>query len=192
MRLLPAAAFALVVVTAPLASAQNVLIDFENNWSYGTDVNGYYAGGTASDSTSGPNRGVSFVNFTGLSNDASSRTTATRRRRSASPTPMPRRAATTPFINMTTAAAGALTFSYSSPVGIAGAVRAFSGPNGTGNLLASIDLNGNAPTGDYATWTQATLQFAVLARSFDFVPGTNDAAFDNVAITAADLCSRWN
>ena len=96
MRLLPAAAFALVVVTAPLASAPNVLIDFENNWSYGTDVNGYYAGGTASDSTSGPNRGVSFVNFTGLSNDASSRTTATRRRRSASPTPMPRRAATTP------------------------------------------------------------------------------------------------
>jgi len=71
MRLLPAAAFALLVVTAPLASAPNVLIDFENNWSYGTDVNGYYAGGTASDSTSGPNRGVSFVNFTGLSNDAS-------------------------------------------------------------------------------------------------------------------------
>jgi len=171
MRLLPAAAFALLAVTAPLASAQNVLIDFENNWSYGTDVNGYYAGGTASDSTSGPNRGVSFVNFTGLSNDASFTYYSN------APSPLgvaythASQGSDHAFINMTTAAAGALTFSYSSPVGIAGAVRAFSGPNGTGNLLASIDLNGNAPTGDYATWAQATLQFAVLARSFDFVPG---------------------
>ncbi len=44
---------------------------FEKAWDFANgDVNGYYGGGTAADGTSGANLGVSFVNVSGLSNDA--------------------------------------------------------------------------------------------------------------------------
>lgn len=81
------------------------------------------------------------------------------------------------------AAPGDAAFFYSSPLSVLGAVRAYSGLNGTGALLGSFDLLANA-SGAYDMWTQATLAFAGTAHSFDFTGSANVVGFDNISATA--------
>ena len=65
------AALALLAAAPAFAATAPLAVDFEADWAYGTDVNDFYNGGSASDgSTGGANLGVSFVNVSGLSNDA--------------------------------------------------------------------------------------------------------------------------
>ena len=186
MKLLSAAALALSAIAstaAPtLASATAFSIDFEKDWAYGTEVRGYYAGGTASDGTTGPNAGVTFVNVSGLSNDAdftyysgapSARGTAY------AFTSFPDDRS---FLNVASGVSNALAFYYASPMAIVGAVQAWSGLNGTGTLLGSIDLAANIDgSNGYDAWSRATLGFAGIARSFDLTASANVVGFDNLA-----------
>jgi hypothetical protein len=59
--------------------------------------------------------------------------------------------------------------------------------NGTGSLLASLDLvaqfdEGCAgdPTGDYCNWTPVGVLFAGVARSIDFGGAANFIGFDDI------------
>jgi hypothetical protein len=182
MKLLPAAALALLASVPMLASAQ-VLVNFENVWPFGTDVNGYYGGGTASDGTSGANLGVSFVNVSGLSNEPAFTYY------SGAPTPLGVGYAHTfdvadrAFLNVAAGTANTLSFFYSSPEAVTGAIRAFSGMNGTGTLLGSFNLLANA-TSDYDKWTAATFAFSGVARSFDLTGTANLVALDNISVSA--------
>ena len=181
MKLLSAAALALAMAPT-VASATAFSIDFEKDWAYGTEVRSYYAGGTASDGTTGPNAGVTFVNVSGLSNDAdftyysgapSARGTAY------AFTSFPNDRA---FLNVASGVSNALAFYYASPIAIVGAIQAWSGLNGTGTLLGSIDLAANIDgSNGYDVWSLATLRFAGLARSFDLTASANVAGFDNLA-----------
>ena len=89
------------------------------------------------------------------------------------------------YMNMAEWAVGSFSFFYSSPLAVLGAVKAYSGLDGTGTLLGSLDLVANS-TSAYDTWSTASFSFAGSARSFDFsLAGTDSAvAFDNIVITA--------
>jgi hypothetical protein len=183
MKLLSAAALAMLATAPTLASAAG-LIDFEKSWDFlNGDVNGYYAGGTAADGTSGPNRGVSFVNVSGLSNDASFTYY------SGAPSLLGTAYAHTfgddkAFMNVAGGTFGALSFYYSSPVAVSGAVRAYSGPNGTGSLLGSFNMSANDAGLLYDTWTLANFAFSGVAQSFDFTASANAVALDNINVAA--------
>jgi hypothetical protein len=78
-------------------------------------------------------------------------------------------------------------FSFFYSAAEAGSVRVYSGVNGTGSLLASLDLvaqfdEGCAgdPTGDYCNWTPVGVLFAGIARSIDFGGAANFIGFDDI------------
>lgn len=178
MKLKQLFAVALFASTPAFASASGFLVDFEKTWDYTNgDVNDYYNGGSAADgSMGGANLGVSFVNVSGLSNDADF--TYYSSAPSAQGTAY---AHDTAYINVAAGVNSGLSFFYSSPVAVIGAVKAYSGLNGTGTLLGSFDLAAN-DVGAYNTWTQATFLFNGSAQSFDLTSaGTNFVGLDNVS-----------
>lgn len=80
---------------------------------------------------------------------------------------------------------GAVGFSYTSLSDLIGAVQVFSGTDGSGQLLASMDLVGDGLTGCGnglpCQWHTASLSFNGQAGSIVFTGA--DAAFDNVSVT---------
>lgn len=178
-----AAVTAALLAGAPaLASASAFSINFENDWNannvFAPDIRDYYNGGTADNGTSGPNLGVQFVDVSGLSNQTPDFTYFTN-----APSPLGTAFAhDTAFLNVAAGVSNALAFYYASPNNVVGAVRAFSGLNGTGTLLGTIDLAANI-AGQYDNWSLATLRFGGVARSFDFTASADAAGvlFDNVA-----------
>jgi hypothetical protein len=170
---------ALPVFAAPAGFA----INFEKAWDFDNgDVNRYYAGGTAADGTMGPNLGVSFVNVSGLSNDANFTYYSN------APTGLGVAYAHTfdpadrAFMNVVGGVGAALSFFYSTPSDVTAGVRAFTGLNGTGVLLGTFNLIANSA--NYDAWTQATFRFAGFASSFEFTNAANIAAFDNISALA--------
>lgn len=82
-----------------------------------------------------------------------------------------------------------LSLSYAATTSVLGAVSVYSGANGTGSLLASLDLGENiSATGctdsPYCAWTASSLAFAGEARSVVFATATGEIAFDDLTITA--------
>jgi hypothetical protein len=69
-----------------------------------------------------------------------------------------------------------------------GTVTVWSGPDGTGSLMASMDLDvtgtscGGDPTGEFNCWRQIGVNFAGIARSVSFSGATDQIAFDNVTM----------
>ncbi len=177
MKLSSAAVLALLAAAPAFASASNFVVDFEKNWDYTNgDVNGYYSGGTAADGSTGTNLGVSFTGISGLSNDADFTYYAN------APTLQGVAYAFGPaFMNVAAGVDSALSFYYASPEVIVGAVRAWSGLNGTGTLLGSFDFAANNGSASYDTWTNATFNFSGTAQSFDLTPLANIAAIDNIS-----------
>lgn len=150
-------------------------IDFERTWDYGNgEINNYYNGGTAADgSNDGTNYGVQFINFSGLSNDALG--------------PYFQNAPTSQGVAYTDAATAyidvaagvnGLLFYYSSNTNISAAITAWSGLDGTGTQLGSLDLTAN--TTNYDTWTALAFNFNGSAQSF-VLSNTSAVLFDNIS-----------
>ncbi len=182
MKLLTAAALALFVATPAFASPSAFTVNFEKTWDFSNgDVRNYYNGGAAADgSTGGPNLGVSFVNVSGLSNDALGPYY------SGAPSPLGvAYAHDSAFINVAGGVGQMLSFYYSSPTKVLGAIKAYSGLNGTGFLVGTIDLTAN-DSGAYGTWTLANLLIAGYAQSFDLTAAAVESvvAFDNISARA--------
>lgn len=180
MKLFSAVALAVLAAAPTLASANAFTIDFEKNWEYGTDVNGYYSGGTATDGTTGPNAGVSFSNVSGLSNDPSFTYYSGAPSSFGTAYAHTFAAGDTAYMNIGSGIGNAISFYYSSPSAVAGAIKAYSGLNGTGTLLATFNLVANIAT-DYNAFTLATFSFGGIARSFDLTASANNVLFDNIA-----------
>ena len=175
--------FVLIALVASPAFATQYTIDFDKTWDYANaDVNGYYNGGIAADGTTGPNLGVSFVNVSGLSNDANFTyfTNAPSMQGIAFPHD-------TAYMNIARGVDGILPFFYSSPVDVTDAVKAYAGPDGTGILLGSLNLTATGgsfrPDGSYAydAWAPINFRFSGSAKSFDLTAATA-VGFDNVGI----------
>jgi len=169
-------ALALVAATSP-AFASSFTVDFEKTWDYSNgDVNDYYNGGAAADSsTGGSNLGVSFVNVSGLSND--SLTTYYSNAPTMQGVAYAHDAA---FMNVAAGVDNALSFSYSSATAVTAAVTAWTGLNGTGINLGSFDLAANSSA--YDSWTATTFNFIGTAQSFNLTTaGLNNVAIDNIS-----------
>ena len=184
MKLHRLAAVAWFVAAPVFAAPAGFNLTFEKTWDYFTDVAGYYGGGTAGDGTSGPNVGVRFSNVYALSNSPSDPFSPYY---SNAPSPL---GVVTPFVfldgerafmNVANGVGAALSFFYSSPTAIA--IQAYSGLNGTGSLIATINLAANSSS--YDTWNQVTFAFGGFASSFDFTNAARGfAAFDNISAVA--------
>jgi|DewCreStandDraft_4_1066084.scaffolds.fasta_scaffold48400_2 hypothetical protein len=82
-------------------------------------------------------------------------------------------------------------FFYTS-VSLAGTVTVWDGLNGTGNLLASLNLPalgsgcGGDPNGAFNCWSAMGVAFSGLARSVNFGGSANQIAFDNITLGSKD------
>jgi hypothetical protein len=171
----------LALAAAPaLSSAASpvLLADFEQDWGYGALVDNAYAA-----------NGASFTNVLGVSNPADNSFTYYTN----APTGLGVAMAqldgiqnTSAFLNVAGGVDGGLEFFYSTPSAITGAIKAYSGLNGTGALIGSFDFAANDfNTVDgltaYDTWTKATFNFAGVAKSFDLTGTANVAGLDNIS-----------
>lgn len=185
--LFPVALTLAILSANPAHAASPFLLDFEHSWPYATDIANYYNGGTASDGSSGTNYGVSFTNSVdssmfGLSNNDGLGSLPNGDYYANAPsmlgiaTPF----GPTVFMNVADGVNSTLSFYYTSSEAIIGAVKAYSGLNGTGTLLGSFDLLANN-TGLADAWTQSTFNFTGTALSFDLSASSSIAGFDNIA-----------
>ncbi|HIK56703.1 MAG TPA: PTPA-CTERM sorting domain-containing protein, partial [Synechococcales cyanobacterium M55_K2018_004] len=80
---------------------------------------------------------------------------------------------------------------YYSAINLPGFIRVFDGLNGTGNLLARLDLpltpfNGAPdPTGQFSPFVPIGVRFDGIARSVDFGGSVNQIGFDNITLGSA-------
>ena len=184
--LLPALALGVALTgAAPVQAAAAFSIDFEKAWDY-TDgsINGYYDGGTAADgSTASLNQGVSFVNMSGLSNDAN----FTYYANSPSPLGIAFVSGVGAFMNVAQGVDN-IQFSYSSGAAVSGAVKAYSELNGMGTLLGTFNAVATGGSFDlvdptvylYNGWQAASFNFSGTVKSFD-LSGASTVAFDNIS-----------
>lgn len=175
MKLRPIVA-ALALLSAAPAFAQNTLIDFETAPSFAS-IGSTYAG-----------LGVVFgADAQGLANDELGPYFSN----APSPLGVMFAAGSDAAMNAATGVffTDAVSFAYSSSSALTGAVQVWSGLDGTGSLLASIDLANNATSTNctsspYCSFGTASVTFAGYAQSVTFGGAANAAVFDNVAITA--------
>lgn len=178
------AALAAACCLTAAASADVISINFENTWPYGDSVANFYAP-----------LGVTFTdNGLGLSNDGlgsnpdgSYFTNAPSPLGTFSPFYFAGEPSARPIMNVTPGATGTFNFWYSSPEAISGAIVAYSGPDGTGDVLGTINLASTFTLSEagfnYNIWSQASLSFTGTAQSFDFTPAANIASFDDFTLT---------
>lgn len=170
---------------ASLAQANTaVLVDFETPSSFAS-ILAHYNGGTDSDGVAGANLGVSFGgDALGLQNDAAGPNFSN------APSPLGVLAPVGADATMNVAAGftGSVGFWYSSNAFVLQGVNVYSGLDGTGTLLASFNLVGNAQadgcgSAAFCRFDQLTSSFAGTAHSIRFGNAAGQA-FDNISISA--------
>jgi hypothetical protein len=168
-------AAAALFAAAPAFASTSFSVDFEKTWAYGEAVDNTYAGA-----------GVSFTNVLGLSNGDGLGGLANGDYYANAPSPLGTAFVqldglvnTTSFMNVVAGVDNSLSFFYSTPTAIVGAIKAYSGLDGTGNLLGTFDMT--ATDGAYSVWNSATFSFSGTAMSFDLTQTAGFAALDNVA-----------
>lgn len=190
----------LALSTALLASsamAAPVVLDFEGIGDQAAILD-FYNGGTDSQGNSGVNYGISFGEYSLGLIDQDAGGTGNIANEPSGDTVM--------FFLVGSAilnnAAGFDTgFSFFYSAAYDATVNVYSGLNGTGTLLGSINLTAQHndgcsgdPTGDFCNYSVAGLGFAGTAHSIDFVGTTNYVVFDNItfgAVTPVPEPGTW-
>ena len=180
------------LVAAPAFAQTAITIDFEGAAGYVNPVLDFYNGGTDALGQSGTHFGVAFTEAAvALSNDDLGPYYAN------APTPLAVMFAmdSSAVMNVAQGFVERLTFSYASSQGVLDAVNVFSGLNGTGTLLASASLFGNAAIGcmdtAYCRFDLTSVKFAGVARSVSFGGDAPNVLFDNISITAVPEPTTW-
>lgn len=184
------AAAALCAAVPAFAAAPTTLIDFEGVTSFAS-VGDYYNGGTDSAGVAGSSVGVSFTGAAlALANDALGPYFSN------APTPGSVMFASDPSALLNFAKGfTAASFWYSS-AGPTDLVTVYSGLDGTGSVLGSMNLAINAQSdgcvdSPLCHWELATLSFGGAGRSIGFGGNPGATAFDNIAITAVPEAQTW-
>lgn len=168
-------AVAALLAAAPALATTPFLVDFEKSWAYGEAVDSSYAAA-----------GVSFTNLLGLSNGDGLGGLPNGDYYANAPSTLGIAFAqldgvvnTTAYMNVAAGVDNSLSFYYSSPEAVLGAVKAYSGLNGTGTLLGTFDLS--ATDGAYSVWNKASFSFSGKALSFDLTQTANVVALDHIS-----------
>ena len=183
---------ALALLAAAPAFAQTVTLDFEGAAGYVNGIDQFYNGGTDSLGQSGPNYGISFSDAAvALSNDDLGPYYA------GAPSPLTVMYAfdSSAFMNVASGFVDRLTFAYSSAVSNLDFVNIYSGLNGTGTLLASASLFGNASIGcsgpAFCNFDLTSVKFAGVGRSISFGGNDSGVLYDDITITAVPEPSTY-
>ena len=161
-------------LASPAFAAAPLSVDFEKNWEYGTDVANTYAAS-----------GVTFTNVIAFSNGDGLGSLPNGDYYAGAPSPMGVAMAqlfgnnTAAYMNVAGGVDGGISFFYSSPSDVNFAVKAYSGLNGTGTLLGTINLTANSA--DYTTWNKVVLSYSGSAQSFDLSGTANVVGLDNIS-----------
>lgn len=165
------------------ALAQSVLVNFETPTSF-QSINTHYAGGTDGAGVSGANLGVAFSgDVLAVRNDDLGPYFSN------APSAVGVMAPVGPdaFMNVPVGFTD-LSFFYSSNAAVAAGVKVWSGLNGTGTVLASLNLANNAQLGcsdtPFCRFDSLSTTFTGVAQSVSFGDAVSVAGFDNVRITA--------
>jgi MYXO-CTERM domain-containing protein len=191
--------FAAVAAALPMASAQAavIVLDFENiNSSYPTtnyaNIQEFYNGGTSSQGTSGTNYGVSFednaraicLNTIGTTSGCSNTS------RGGLGDPNSQRgglfftAGSETTMNFEAGFETGFSFFYTA-INQGGAVQVFDGLDGTGNILATLNLGTTASNcsgfnAGFCPFVAAGVNFAGVAKSVNWGGVANQVVFDDV------------
>jgi hypothetical protein len=174
-------------------------INFEQTPSYSQSVLNFYNGGTNALGASGPNYGISFSSsVVSLANDGlGSGPNGEYFSNAPSGNVVMLDFDGTSIMNVSVGFIGTASFGYSSDVAALGAVKIFSGLNGTGTQLASFNLAGNsatgcAVTGPYCNFDVLSSAFSGIAYSMTFGGNSNGVLFDDITLVAAvPEASTW-
>lgn len=181
-------------IGATSAQAAIVSLDFEGvNATYPSgfaQVLEFYNGGTSSDGTSGTNYGVSFGSNALAICLNSLDVVCSNTSRGGQGLPTSQRGALfflngdETFLNFAAGFDTGFSFNYVS-VSFSGSVSVYDGLNGTGNLLATVDLQPNAGScpgysAGFCPFGPAGVAFAGTARSIAFGGVANQIVFDDV------------
>lgn len=174
-----------ILLAAVPAFAASTLIDFEGTTSFQSVADYYNGGSDGAGQAGGSNFGLSFTGAAlALRNDALGPYFSN------APTPGTVMFASdaTAALNVAQGFIGELSFYYSALTSSLNTVTVFSGLNGTGPVLGSINLAANAQQGGCAdsplcNWQRVALSFGGTARSVGFGGNAGNVAFDNIAIT---------
>ena len=166
------------------ANAAIIVLDFEGLQD-DEAVGDFYNGGTGSLGSSGTNYGVSFSPATLALIDSDAGGTGNFANEPSPDTVMFFLDANDAILTFAAGFDTGFSFFYTSST--AASVNVYDGLNGTGNLLASLDLTAQFsdncigdPTGDFCNWTPVGVAFAGIARSIDFGGTANQTAFDDI------------
>jgi hypothetical protein len=182
-----AAAFA----TPMVASANGIVVlDFEGLQNQ-ESVLEFYNGGTGSLGSSGTNYGVSFSRPTLALIDADAGGDGNFANEPSPDTIMFFLDANDAILNVAAGFYTGFSFFYSSST--AASVTVWDGLNGTGNVLASLDLTAQGfdnctgdPSGAFCNWTPVGVLFAGTAFSIDFGGTANQTGFDEITFGTDD------
>jgi hypothetical protein len=180
------------------AHASAITINFEgiapyNSGETGIQILDYYNGGTASNGASGTNFGVSFTSGAELlclntANADCSNTSKGGLGVAGSQLGAMFFEATSPYMNVAAGFDTGFSFAYTNPYSAATTVTIFDGLNGTGNILATLELPNTPVSGcdvdiahgaNYCPFANASLAFSGTAKSVLFGGQANRQTFDD-------------
>lgn len=180
-----AAVFALAAATPALA--EPVVLDFEGATS-GLALNDFYNGGTDAGGASGVNYGINFTSTSLALVDADAGGTGNFGNEPSPSTILFFLSGGAATMNVAAGFTTGFSFFYTS--GATGFLNVYDGLNGSGTLLATINLLPNIgscsgdPTGSFCNFSPIGVSFMGTARSVDFGGTADLIGFDNITVGA--------
>ncbi|HAV35611.1 MAG TPA: PEP-CTERM sorting domain-containing protein [Massilia sp.] len=171
------------------ASAAPIVLDFEGVGNLAS-VNDFYNGGTDSAGNSGANYGINFSGTSLAIIDADAGGSGNFGNEPSPSTILFFQSGGAATMNVAAGFDTGFSFYYTASQG--GFVNVYDGLNGTGNLLASLDLAANIgncsgdPSGTFCTFSPIGVSFAGIAHSVDFGGAANFIGFDNITLGASN------
>lgn len=174
-----------MITFAPHTVAAPITLTFEGVANYAA-VDDFYNGGTDSGGNSGVNYGIGFSSTSLASIDADAGGSGNFGNEPSPSTVLFFLSGGAATMNVAAGFDTGFSFFYASAA--SGFVNVYDGLNGTGNLLATINLVRNIdgcvgdPTGDFCMFTAIGVTFDGIAYSVDFGGTANQIGFDNITI----------
>ena len=173
--------------SASSASAATVLT-FEGAGDV-TPVGGFYNGGASVVGNAGTNYGIQFSDNAYSLIDKSAGGSGRQANDPSGVTTLYFNSGNATTMNVAAGFTKALSFYYAATE--AGSVTIYDGLNGTGNVLATLDLSANLTHAPFNAWSLASVNFSGDARSVAFGGNAAYIAFDNISLGAVPEVSTW-